>query len=84
MREIGAFAAKTHLSELLDRVAAGEEVVITKRGRPVARLVPMADETAARRSAALSRLAETRAALRQRRGAVSADEILAMRDDGRR
>ncbi len=32
--------AKTHLSRLLRRVAAGEEVVITSSGRPVARLVP--------------------------------------------
>ncbi|MFI5016138.1 MAG: type II toxin-antitoxin system Phd/YefM family antitoxin [Hyphomicrobiales bacterium] len=31
--------AKTHLSTLLDRVAAGEEVVITKHGKPVARLI---------------------------------------------
>lgn len=36
---VGAFEAKTHLSSLLDRVAAGEEVVITKHGKPVARLV---------------------------------------------
>jgi prevent-host-death family protein len=36
---VGAFEAKTHLSSLLDRVAAGEEVTITKHGRPVARLV---------------------------------------------
>ena len=43
MTEIGAFEAKTNLSELLDRVERGEEVVITRRGRPVARLVPAAD-----------------------------------------
>jgi prevent-host-death family protein len=36
---VGAFAAKTHFSALLDRVAAGEEVVIIKHGKPVARLV---------------------------------------------
>jgi prevent-host-death family protein len=39
MITVGAFEAKTHLSTLLDRVAAGEEVVITNHGRPVARLV---------------------------------------------
>ena len=39
MITLGAFEAKTHLSTLLDRVAAGEEVIITKHGRPVARLV---------------------------------------------
>ena len=55
MREIGAFEAKTHLSTLLDEVAAGETVLITKRGRPTAMLVP-ADrpdrKTAARAAAA--------------------------------
>lgn len=39
MITVGAFEAKTHLSTLLDRVAAGEEVVITKHGKSVARLV---------------------------------------------
>lgn len=37
---VGVFEAKTTLSALLERVAAGEEVVITRRGVPVARLVP--------------------------------------------
>ena len=40
MTEVGAFDAKTHLSSLLDKVAQGEEVLITRRGLPVARLVP--------------------------------------------
>ena len=39
-RTVGAFEAKTHLAALLDRVERGEEVVITRRGKPVARLVP--------------------------------------------
>lgn len=37
---IGAFEAKTHLSQLLDKVQNGNEIVITKRGKPIARLVP--------------------------------------------
>lgn len=40
MREVGAFEAKNKLGQLLDWVEAGEEVVITRRGRIVARLVP--------------------------------------------
>ena len=40
MREIGTFEAKTHLSALLEEVARGETIVITKRGRVVARLTP--------------------------------------------
>ena len=40
--EVNIYAAKTHLSRLVDQVNAGEEVVITRHGRPVARLVPAA------------------------------------------
>jgi len=40
MREIGAFEAKNKFGHLLDEVAHGEEIVITRRGKPVARLVP--------------------------------------------
>lgn len=40
MREIGAFAAKNTLGSLLDHVECGEEIVITRHGRPIARLVP--------------------------------------------
>jgi prevent-host-death family protein len=44
MTEIGAFEAKNKLSELLDRAERGEEIVITRRGRPVAKLVPVRTE----------------------------------------
>jgi len=40
--QIGAFEAKNRLSELLQRVENGEEVTITRHGKPVARLVPAA------------------------------------------
>lgn len=42
MLEIVASKVKTHFCLLLDKVVQGEEVLITKRGRPVARLVPVA------------------------------------------
>ena len=41
MVEVGAFEAKTHLSQLLDQIERGESVVITRHGRQLARLVPM-------------------------------------------
>jgi prevent-host-death family protein len=43
-RTVGAFEAKTHLSELLDLAAMGERITITKRGKPVAMLVPHEQE----------------------------------------
>lgn len=42
MQSIGAFEAKTHLSELLDRVAKGERITITRHGIPAAVLMPPA------------------------------------------
>ncbi len=36
--------AKTHLSRLVERAAAGEEIIIAKAGKPMARLVPMANK----------------------------------------
>ena len=40
---VNVYEAKTHLSRLLRRVAAGEEVVIAKSGKPIARLVPVGE-----------------------------------------
>ena len=54
MREIGAFEAKSKLGTLLDWVENGEEVLITRRGKAVARLVPATpgfDRIKARRAA---------------------------------
>jgi prevent-host-death family protein len=39
MKTVNIHAAKTHLSNLLEEVAAGEEIIIAKAGKPVARLV---------------------------------------------
>ena len=48
MTTVGVHEAKTHLSELLRRVATGEEIVITRGREPVARLVPAAPVTGPR------------------------------------
>lgn len=53
---IGAFEAKTHFSRLLERVAKGEQIVITKHGVPIARLVPFAKSDPDRRRRAIERL----------------------------
>ncbi len=44
MTKVGICKAKMHFSKLLRRVAAGEEIIITKRGKPIARLVPVKRE----------------------------------------
>jgi len=54
---VGAYEAKTHLSELLERVEAGEEITITKHGAPVAKLVPITKEVSTEeRTAAIRRI----------------------------
>ena len=47
---VNVYQAKTHLSQLLDRAAAGEEIIIARAGRPVARLVALADPSSRRRT----------------------------------
>ncbi|MGN6189772.1 MAG: type II toxin-antitoxin system Phd/YefM family antitoxin [Conexibacter sp.] len=41
MAEVGMHEAKTHLSQLVERALAGEEIVVTRRGKPAVRLMPM-------------------------------------------
>jgi prevent-host-death family protein len=45
---IGTFEAKTHFSEIIDEVQRGRDYVITKRGKPVAKIVPFSEERMAR------------------------------------
>ena len=64
MDMIGVYEAKTHLARLLERVANGERLTITRHGKPVAQLIPMtADRQRARQAAA--RVAERRNHLRK-------------------
>jgi prevent-host-death family protein len=65
MNDVALFDAKNRLSELINRVEAGEEIAITRRGKVVARLVPAAPEEAEQR--ARKAIAE----LRSRRKGVS-------------
>ena len=79
MAHVGAFQVKIHLSELFDWVEAGEEVVIARHGRSVARLVPVADAKQRRAGEAVTRLRELR------RGAtVGGIDWRELRDAGRR
>ncbi|MFA7242492.1 MAG: type II toxin-antitoxin system Phd/YefM family antitoxin [Sulfuricellaceae bacterium] len=49
MQTINIHEAKTHLSRLVEIVAAGEEVIIAKTGKPMARLVPLAKPSGRRK-----------------------------------
>ena len=61
---VGAYEAKTHLSELLEKVEAGEEITITKHGAPVAKLVPIKREVSVEeRADAIQRIQKLSAGL---------------------
>lgn len=79
MLTVGAFEAKTHLSALLERVARGEEILITRHGKAVARLVPAAAADRARADLAVSRLKEIR-----QDASLGGLDWRALRDHGRR
>ena len=72
MREIQASEAKTNLAALLDEVERDETVVITRHGRPVARLVPEGH----RRQAEVERAIDSIRAIRKRTGKITLDELL--------
>ena len=80
MKEVQASAAKARFAELLDEVERGETVVITRHGKPIARLVP--DEEARRADArrAMDEIKE----MRKHAGRATVQEILAWRDEGRK
>ena len=79
MERIGAYEAKTHLPRLLDRVARGESLTITRHGRPVARLVPVAGERDRAKEAA-ARIRERRRHLTR----VPLEELMATIHEGHR
>lgn len=80
MREVGASKARTHFSALLDDVARGETIVITRRSRPVAWLTPPEEPGRRRAMAAAATLRD----LRKRVGWATTEEILQMCNQGRR
>ena len=80
MKEVGISWARANFYTLLKEVACGETIIITRRGRPVARLT--APEVPDREAAVAA--AKTLRSLRQRIGWATTEDILQMRDAGRR
>jgi prevent-host-death family protein len=76
---VGAFEAKTHLSTLLERVSRGEEVLITRHGKAIARLVPARVADRERIDGAIAKLKAARPGVTL--GGLSWKEL---RDEGRR
>lgn len=83
---LGVFDAKSRFSELIDRAERGEETVVTRHGKPVARVAPLEPGTRLREDiqSRLARWREWRDAQLAAHGPTSHDDILAWRDEGRR
>ena len=79
MREIQASEAKTHLPQLLDEVERGETLIITRHGRPIARIVPEPNRRQEEVDRALANIRD----LRRRTGRITVPELLSARDEGR-
>jgi prevent-host-death family protein len=79
MKTVGTFAAKTHLSTLLEEVERGEEITITRHGRAIARLVPVGSISSDGLADTVARLKAFRRG--RRLGGVS---VKALIEEGRR
>jgi prevent-host-death family protein len=87
VESIGLFEAKTHLSELIARAERGEEVIITRHNKPVAKLVPINEispELYQQRLKLLAELQDIGRRMEAEGGPITVEEILQWRDEGRR
>jgi prevent-host-death family protein len=84
MSKVTAFEAKTRFGELLERVARGEEVVITRHDKVVARLVPEGPQRLDEVRRAVSGLRELQGRIRRRsRAKLSDREVRSATEEGR-
>jgi prevent-host-death family protein len=75
---VSAYEAKTHLPRLIREVERGETVIITRHGKPVAKLAPVDDQRRAEVAEAIERIK----ALRRRLPKIPLEELLAARHEG--
>jgi len=80
MRQVQASEAKTHLPQLLDEVERGETIIITRHGRPIARIVPEADRRQQEIDEAIDDIKE----LSRQSQKLSVEEILSLIREGRK
>ncbi len=78
---VGSFEAKTHFAQLMDRVEQGEEIVITRHGRAVMKLVPYRP---ARDKEKIREAIATMRELAKHNGPITREEILGFIKEGRR
>lgn len=87
MRSVAMSEAKDHLSEMVAAAEAGQEIVITRHGKPAAKLVavqPAEGERRKRAQAAFDQLADIRAQQRSLGMTSTIEEMIAWKNEGRR
>jgi prevent-host-death family protein len=80
IRHIQASEAKSHLLQLLDDVERGATLIITRHGRPIARIIPETDRRQEETDRALASISE----LRKRTSSITIDELISAREEGRK
>jgi len=80
-QQIGAFEAKTHFSQVLEQVERGDNFIVTKRGKPVAKIMPVEQEKKMTYREAIEALREMR---KLYRGKPGEDNIKDLIEDGRK
>lgn len=83
MRSIAIAEAKNRLSELIAAAEAGEEIVITRHGKPAVRLVPAIEDRCAQRGAVLDRMFALGQEHLKKYGRTTAEEIIDWKNEGR-
>jgi len=81
-REVQASAAKTHLPQLLDEVERGETIIITRRGRRIARIVPEAERRQQEIDEAIDNIIALGNEIRKRNGPITVEEIISSIHEG--
>ncbi len=84
---LGVFDARTRFSELIDRAEHGEEIIVTRRGRPVARIVPALVQpvkSPEERQQIIDEFRKLRERVAAHGGQVTQEEIAAWKAEGRR
>ena len=80
-QQIGAFEAKTHFSRILEETQQGADFIITKRGKPVAKIIPFRTEPEMTFKEAVDKLAEMRKLYRGKPGSFNIREAI---EEGRK
>ena len=80
-QQIGAFEAKTHFSRIIEKAEHGEDFIVTKRGKPVAKIIPFKQEPEITFKEALENLKKMRKLYRGKPGSFNIREAI---EEGRR